>query len=408
MVFRPEEFAGIQSRSLQHMKNAHKKSIEERFLSALDSVLPSKRPVALHEPVFAGHDWDYVKECIDTGWVSSVGKFVDEFERSLVEITGATHAVATVNGTAALQIGLKVAGVLQNEEVLVPALSFVATANAVSHCGAIPHFVDISQTTMGMDPLALKEYLSQITEKRSGALCNRKTGRRVAAFVPVHAFGHPAALEDLSDISQEFGIPMVEDAAESLGSYINGRHTGTTGICGALSFNGNKIVTCGGGGALLFRDKELALRAKHLTTTAKLPHRWRFSHDEVAWNYRLPNLNAALGCSQLERLDDYLRSKRLLADRYENAFADDPDFLFVKEPPGSRSNYWLATVALNSPSFEIRDLLLSCANDSGILVRPAWDLLNRLPMYEHLPTAPLPVAERLSASLISLPSSPSL
>jgi perosamine synthetase len=379
-------------------------SIEGRFLSALTQVLPGERPISLHEPVFSGNDWAYVKECIDTGWVSSVGKFVDEFEKSIAEITGARHVVATVNGTSALQIGLNVAGVLPGDEVLVPALSFVATANAVSHCGAIPHFVDVSEISLGMDPAVLRDYLQSVTVKRAGALCNRESGRKIAAFVPVHAFGHPAQVDELSDISEEFSLPMVEDAAESLGSYLHGRHTGTTGLCGALSFNGNKIVTTGGGGALLFSDKGLADRAKHLTTTAKKSHRWEFNHDEVAWNYRLPNLNAALGCSQLERLDDYLTSKRLLAEKYKKVFLHDPDFRFVVEPKNSKSNYWLSTVALSAPSLSTRNRLLECANENGFLVRPAWNLLNKLPMYEHMPSAPLSVAERMSDALINLPS----
>jgi perosamine synthetase len=383
-------------------------AIEGRFLAALQSVLPDDRPIALHEPLFGGNEWIYVKECIDTGWVSSVGKYVDEFERRLVEITGSRFAIATVNGTAALHVALKLAGVAPGDEVLIPALSFVATANAVSHCGATPHFVDSNETTLGLAPEALRDYLASIAEKTNHGLCNKATGRRLAAVVPMHAFGHPVDIDGLLSLSSDFGIPIVEDAAESLGSSYHGQHTGTFGLFGALSFNGNKIVTTGGGGAILTQDAELARHAKHITTTAKRPHKWEFFHDEVAWNYRLPNLNAALGCAQLERLEEFIDGKRKLAGRYRQAFANEPDICFVDEPPGCRSNYWLGTIALRATSMATRDSLLAIANDSGLMVRPAWTLLNKLPMYRTCPSAPLPLAERLEAAIINLPSGPSV
>lgn len=388
------------------MTQAQTAAVEARFLAALNAVLPAARPLALHEPLFGGNEWNYVKECIDTGWVSSVGKYVDEFERLLAEITGSRYAIATVNGTAALHVGLKLAGVAIDEEVLIPALSFVATANAVSHCGAVPHFVDSSEITLGLDPLALREYLNWAAEKTGGGLRNKATGRRLAAVVPMHAFGHPADMESLLSVTTDFGLPLVEDAAESLGSLYHGRHTGTFGMCGALSFNGNKIVTTGGGGALLIQDAELARHAKHITTTAKRPHRWEFFHDEVAWNYRLPNLNAALGCAQLERLEEFVSAKRALADRYRQIFAADPDLEFVAEPADCRSNYWLGTARLRKPSLTMRDQLLAIANDNGLMARPAWTLLNRLPMYGKCPAASLTVAESLEAALINLPSGP--
>ncbi len=381
-------------------------AIEARFLAAMESVLPAVRPVALHEPLFGGNEWNYVKQCIDTGWVSSVGKFVDEFERRLTEITGSRYAIATVNGTAALHVALKLAGVEPGDEVLIPALSFVATANAVSHCGAIPHFVDSSETTLGLAPEALRDYLASTAEKTGDGLRNKATGRRLAAVVPMHAFGHPMDIESLLSLSVDFAIPIVEDAAESLGSLYHGQHTGTFGKFGAFSFNGNKIVTTGGGGAILTQDAELARHARHITTTAKRPHKWEFFHDEVAWNYRLPNLNAALGCAQLERLEEFIEGKRKLADRYRQIFAGDPDIRFVDEPPGCRSNYWLGTTILRTPSMAMRDSLLAIANDAGLMVRPAWTLLNRLPMYCACPAAPLPVAERLEAAIINLPSGP--
>lgn len=387
---------------------APRSGMETRFLAALEAVLPGERPLALHEPLFGGNEWTYVKECIDTGWVSSVGKFVDEFERRLAEVAGSRHAVATVNGTAALHVALKLAGVQPGDEVVVPALSFVATANAVAHCGAIPHFVDSEEKTLGLDPGALRDYLDSMADRSGGAARNKVTGRKLAALVPMHAFGHPADLDGLLGVAVDFGIPLIEDAAESLGSYYKGRHTGTFGLMGALSFNGNKIITTGGGGAILTQDAELARHAKHLTTTAKRPHRWEFFHDEVAWNYRLPNLNAALGCAQLERLDEFLDSKRALAARYRAAFADDQDMRFAEEPENCRSNYWLSTILLREPSATARDRLLAVANDAGFMARPAWTLLNRLPMYAASPAAPLPAAERLAATIVNLPSSPSI
>lgn len=383
-------------------------TLPNRLLSALQSVLGAPRPIALHEPRFAGNENAYVRECIDTGWVSSVGKFVDEFERRLAEATGSRHAVAVVNGTAALHLAMHVAGVKAGDEVLVPALSFIATANAVSHCGAVPHFVDSDLVTMGMDPHALREYLARIAEPAQGELRNRNTGRRIAAIVPMHAFGHPVDLAPLLELGAQLGVPVVEDAAESLGSYYHGRHTGTFGQLAALSFNGNKIITTGGGGAILMQDEALYRRVKHLSTTAKKPHRWEFFHDEVAWNYRMPNINAALGCAQLEQLPGFLASKRALANAYQAAFANDPDLRFMVEPEGCRSNYWLNAITLVEPSLTQRDELLAAANEAGYMSRPVWTLLNQLPMYEKCPSAPLPVAERLAASLINLPSSAGL
>ena len=366
---------------------------------------------SLHEPEFTGNEWAYVKECIDTGWVSSVGKYVDEFERRLAEFTGAKYCIAVVNGTAALHVALEVVGVKRNDEVIVPALSFVATANAVSHCGAIPHFVDSSDSTLGIDPEALAAHLGSIAEIIGGELRNRKTGRRIAAVVPMHTFGHPVELAGLMEVAARFNLPVVEDAAESLGSYYQGRHTGTFGQLGTLSFNGNKIVTTGGGGAIITNDEELARRIKYLTTTAKQPHRWAFYHDAVAYNYRLPNINAALGCAQLEALPDFLDRKRRLAEHYRRVFAQFPDLHFVDEPNGSRSNFWLNTIRIsniNQTDMTRRDALLEAANDAGFQCRPVWTLLNKLPMYLDSPSAELPIARALEASLINLPSSPKL
>lgn len=390
------------------MAGCNQKIIDD-FLGGLTAVLgEAGSPIALHEPEFAGHEWDYVKQCIDTGWVSSVGRYVDEFERQLAEYTGTRHAVAVVNGTAALHVALKLAGVGTNDEVIVPALSFVATANAVAHCGAIPHFADSAVDTLGLDPAALDEHLARIAEVTTEGLRNRETGRRIAAIVPMHVFGHPVALAPLLDLAAKYRVPVIEDAAESLGSFYQGRHTGTFGKMGVLSFNGNKIITTGGGGAILTDDAELARHAKHLTTTAKCSHRWEFFHDEVGYNYRLPNLNAALGCAQMERLPDMLMRKRRLAERYRVAFQDMAGVSFCLEPQGSSSNYWLNAVRLHVPDMPARDALLLAANSAGYGCRPAWKLLHRLPMYMDCPRAAIRVAEDLEASLINAPSSPRL
>lgn len=383
--------------------------LSQNFLFGLRQVLgDTNSSLSLHEPEFGGNEWTYVKECIDIGWVSSVGKYVDEFERKLAEFTGARHAVAVVNGTAALHVALQIAGVKVGDEVLVPALSFVATANAVSHCGAVPHFVDSNESTLGLDAEALASHLEFIAERTVDGLRNRNTGRRIAAIVPMHTFGHPVDMVSLMDVAARFSLPVVEDAAESLGSIYHGSHTGTFGCMGVLSFNGNKIITTGGGGAILTNDPDLARQAKHLTTTAKQPHRWEFFHDAVAYNYRLPNLNAALGCAQLERLPDFLSRKRHLAENYRKTFANIPGIHFVDEPEGCRSNFWLNAVRLGEPSMAGRDALLAVANDAGYQCRPAWTLLNKLPMYQDCPRAELFVAEALEASLINQPSSPKL
>lgn len=382
--------------------------LAETFVCTLREVLGEGNPVALHEPEFRGNEWMYVKECLDTGWVSSVGKYVDEFERRLCEITGARHAVAAVNGTAALQIALQIAGVKPGDEVLTPALTFVGTANAVVHAGAIPHFVDSSPDTLGVDPLALDAHLRHAGERTAQGLRNAATGRRIAAVLPMHAFGHPVDLDGLLEVAGRHGLVVVEDAAESIGSRYRGRHTGTFGAVGVLSFNGNKIITTGGGGAILTDDPQIARAGKHLTTTAKLPHRWAFNHDAVAYNFRLPNINAALGCAQLERLPDMLRRKRRLAESYARSFEGVEGVAFVKEPPGCESNYWLNAVRLDRPDLGTRDALLAAANDAGYQCRPVWTLMHRLPMYHDHPRAALDASEALEASVVNLPSSASL
>lgn len=362
-------------------------------------------PVALHEPHFAGNEWAYVKECLDTTYVSSVGKFVDRFEHDLAAYTGARHAVAVMNGTAALHMALHLAEVRPGDEVLVPALTFVATAAAVNYCGAIPHFVDSEERTLGLDPKGLREYLRGITEIRSGQCLNRNTGRVIRALVPMHTFGHPVDIEGVLAVARDFHLALVEDAAESLGSTIHGRHTGTFGLMGTLSFNGNKTITTGGGGAILTNNPELARRAKHLTTTAKVPHRWEYLHDEVGYNYRLPNINAALGCAQLEQLPDFLAAKRRIFECYRAAFAFVPQTRLVAEPEGCRSNYWLQTLLLDESVADQRDAILAATNDAGLMTRPTWTLMHRLAPYRSCPRMDLHIAQSLERRLINLPSS---
>jgi perosamine synthetase len=340
--------------------------------------------------------------------VSSVGAFVDRFERDLADFAGSRHAVAVVNGTAALHVCLQLAEVVPGDEVLVQALTFVATANAVTYCGAVPHFVDVEEGTLGMAPRALGEYLEDIAEVRGGACLNRKSGRRIRAMVPMHTFGHPVDLDGLQDVATRFGLELVEDAAESLGSLYKGRHTGNTGRVSALSFNGNKVITTGGGGAILTNDEQLARRAKHVTTTARVPHRWAFDHDMVGYNYRLPNLNAALGCAQLEQLPAFLERKRQLQGRYCEAFAGLAGIRVFAEPEGCRSNYWLQTLLLDETNGDLRDPILDVTNGAGLMTRPAWTLLHRLAPFAGCPRMDLPVAESLERRIINVPSSPQL
>lgn len=364
--------------------------------------------VVLHEPRFAGREWEYIKECLDSTFVSSVGKFVDRFEAELAVYTGAKHAIAVVNGTAALHVALRLVGVQANDEVLVPALTFIATVNAISYCNAVPHFVDSEERSLGVDPLALRSYLNTHTEQRSGLCFNRDSGRVIRALVPMHTFGHPVQLDELLAVAHDFNLVLVEDAAESLGSFYHGQHTGTFGRLGILSFNGNKTITTGGGGAILTNDNALALRAKHLTTTAKLPHAWHYVHNEIGYNYRMPNLNAALGCAQLEQLPQFIQAKRNLFERYSEAFAKVAGIGIQGEPDNCSSNYWLQTAVLDCDNVGQHDALLRALNAAAFMSRPAWTLMHRLEMYAACPSMALPVAESLAARLINIPSSASL
>jgi perosamine synthetase len=386
---------------------SNQNNLISQIVTAIRSVVGAG-PVALHEPSFNGNEYLYLKECLDSTFVSSVGKFVDRFEVDLAKFTGAKHVVAVVNGTAALHIALKLAGVKAGDEVLVPALTFIATANAITYCNATPHFVDSEAATLGVDAAKLRDYLMSHTEQRTGQCVNRATGQVVRALLPMHTFGHPVDLDGLLAIAQDFNIALVEDAAESLGSYYHGQHTGTFGLLGTLSFNGNKTITTGGGGAILTNNAELARHAKHLTTTAKLPHAWEFRHDEIGYNYRLPNLNAALGCAQLEQLPSKLAAKRVLFARYQSAFAQVAGLSLMGEPAQCQSNYWLQTLLLDANNACQRDAVLKATNDAGFMTRPAWILMHELTAFKACPSMNLAKVQSLTQRLINIPSSPDL
>lgn len=357
--------------------------------------------VALHAPVFTGNEKRYVLDTIESTFVSSVGAYVTQFEEMLCAATGARHAVACCNGTSALEMALRLAGVQQNDVVVTQALSFIATANAISHAGAEPVFVDVERSTLGLSPEAVQQFLEAHCRREQDVCRLVATGQRVAACVPMHTFGLPVRMDELAAVCNAWNIPLVEDAAEALGSRYKGQGCGTLGLLGALSFNGNKIVTTGGGGAILTNDDALAVRGKHLTTTAKLPHRWEFRHDAIAWNFRLPNLNAALGCAQLEQLEKFLAIKRKRAAAYVRLFAQS-DWEFVAEPEQSRANYWLCAVLTNSRAE--RDAFLTEANDASLGTRPVWEPLHTLPMYQHCLCGDLTVTMDIAARLVNLPS----
>lgn len=381
--------------------------VADLIVSALRDTL-GEGNFALHGPRFAGNEQRYVQDCIESTYVSSVGAYVARFESELAAYTGARRAVAVVNGTAALQVALRLAGVEANDEVIIPSLTFVGTANAVHYLGAIPHFADSNPSTLGLDPLALREWLRINAESAGDGYRNRSTGRRLRALVPVHVFGHPCDIDGLLAVARDFRLSLVEDAAESLGSFYQGQHTGTFGLLGTLSFNGNKVITTGGGGAILTNDERLADHAKHITTTAKRPHRWEYFHDDIGYNFRMPNLNAALGCAQLEQLPDFIISKRRLFGKYKQVFAGFQDVRLFEEPSDCESNYWLETLILGEHIVEQRDEVLEATNDAGLMTRPVWQLMHQLEPYKKCPCAPLPFAESVVQRLINLPSSAGL
>lgn len=385
--------------------NSADKEFVQNIINTVKSVLPDKEYISLHEPCFGGNEWEYVKDCLDSGWVSSVGAYVDRFEQMLCDYTGSSYAVAAVNGTAALHICLLLAGVKAGDEVLVPSLTFIATANAVTYSNAIPHFVDVEERTLGLDPFKLNDYLKEISEFRGNVCYNRFTGRPIRAVVPMHTFGHPVDIDPLQELCERYHLVMVEDAAESLGSLYKGQHTGTRGLVSSLSFNGNKTITTGGGGAILTSSESIAKLAKHMTTQAKTPHKWEFNHDMIGYNYRMPNINAALGCAQLEQLPGFIEKKRNLARRYQEAFQDVPGIKFFTEPDFACSNYWLNLLILNKENAGERDNLLESTNNAGIMTRPLWTLMHKLSMYNDCPGMDLSVAEDLERRIINIPSS---
>src|SRR5574344_1131308 len=354
-------------------------------------------------PVFAGNEKKYMEECIDTTFVSSVGKFVDCFENDMAAYAGCKKAVVCVSGTNALHMSMVLVGVERDDEVLTQALTFIATCNAISYIGAHPVFIDVDKSTMGLSPDALKEWLVKNAEIKNGQCYNRNSGRRVKACVPMHTFGHPARIVEIANLCEEYHIELVEDAAESIGSLYKGKHTGTFGKVGAISFNGNKTITTGGGGMLLFQDEELGDYAKHITTQAKIPHRWEFKHDHIGYNYRMPNINAALGCAQLENLENFIASKRKTAYEYAEFFKNVSDIKFFSEPENCRSNYWLCSIVMNS--HDAQQKFLEYSNNNGVMTRPIWELMNRLPMFEYCENDGLINARYFADRVVNIPSS---
>jgi perosamine synthetase len=358
--------------------------------------------IPLHAPVFNGNEKKYLNDCIDSTFVSSVGKYVDRFEEMIAEYTGAKKAIVTVNGTNALHLALLSVGVERETEVITQPLTFIATANAISYASAKPVFVDVDLDTMGMSPKALKKWLIENVKLINNQPINQSTNKRISAVVPMHTFGHPCRIDVIVEICNEYNIPLVEDAAESLGSTYKGKHTGTFGKIGVLSFNGNKTITTGGGGMLLTNDEELGKHLKHITTQAKIPHPWEYAHDFVGYNYRMPNLNAAIGVAQMEKLEEILASKRLIAEKYV-AFFRNGDIQFVTQPKNSISNYWLNAVVL-SDRVE-RDNFLKITNENAVMTRPIWQLMNKLEMFKYSQCGDLSNSEWLADRVVNIPSS---
>ena len=401
----------------------------KKTIDFIKSVYGNKEFTPLAVPVFQGNEKLYLNECIDTTFVSSVGKFVDRFEEDMAKYTGAKKAVVCVSGTNALHMSLLLAGVQRDDEVLTQALTFIATCNALSYIGARPVFIDVDKSTMGLSPDAMKEWLRANAEIRENknigngdilshtdrttpqypleqdalACYNKKTGRRIKACVPMHTFGLPVRIDEISDLCKEWHIELVEDAAESIGSLYKGQHTGTFGLIGAISFNGNKTITTGGGGMLLFNDEALGKYAKHITTQAKVPHRWEFRHDHIGYNYRMPNINAALGCAQLENIDKYVASKRKVATEYIEYFKNVADIDFFSEPENSFSNYWLSAIVLKDKKSQLE--FLQQTNDSGVMTRPIWELMNRLPMFANCENDGLENTIWFADRVVNIPSS---
>ena len=385
--------------------NEDKKFSQDLFARIIDfikSLYPDENPIPLHAPRFTGNEKKYVIDAIDSTFVSSVGKYVDRFEEMICEITGANFAIAVVNGTCALQIALNLAGVEQGDEVITQPLSFVATANAISYCGAMPIFLDVDRETLGLDPTALEYFLKSSTQIRNKTCYNSTTDKRISACAPMHTFGHPCRIDAIAEICDRYNIALVEDAAESLGSTYKGQHTGTFGLFGIYSFNGNKTVTCGGGGAIVTNDEGLSKKAKHLATTAKVSHPYEYVHDVIGYNYRMPNLNAALACAQLEQLDFFIEKKRELAKMYQGFFKS-LGIPFIKEPDHARSNYWLNAAIL--PDRKTRQIFLEATNKAKVMTRPIWKSLNQLEIYRECQTDALTNAQWFVDRVVNIPSS---
>lgn len=374
----------------------------DSFIRLVRDIYQTDQFIPLHEPRFLGNEKQYLLDVIDSTFVSSVGPYVSEFEQKIAEYCGSRHAIATVNGTAALHTALLLAGVKPGDEVITQAVTFVATCNAIHYCGAEPVFVDVDKVTLGLSPRALVDFLQEFAELREDGIYNLRSGRRIAACLPMHSFGHPCEMIELQKVCEQYQLPIVEDAAEALGSRLAGQHCGSFGQLGVLSFNGNKIITTGGGGMILTNDDELALRAKHLSTTAKLPHAWRFEHDQVGYNYRMPNLNAALGLAQLEQMPLFLQRKRELAERYQ-AWAESNAVEMVTEPDGAHANYWLNALLLDDG--QQRDDFLKTTNTQGVMTRPLWELMPNLPMYQYCQREHLSNSHWLAERLVNIPSS---
>jgi perosamine synthetase len=374
----------------------------EDIVSFIRSLFKSEEFIPLHEPRFLGNEKKYLIETIDSGFVSSVGKYVTQFEEMFAAAVGAKHAIAVANGTAALHAAMLVAKVGRDEEVITQPLTFVATCNAISYIGARPVFIDVDRDSLGLSAQKLKVWLEKNTEIKNGRCFNKSSKRLIRACVPMHTFGFPCEIENIRALCDSHHLTLIEDAAESLGSYVHGKHTGLFGHLGIFSFNGNKIITTGGGGVIVTDDSDLAKKAKHLTTTAKVPHRWEFVHDEIGFNYRMPNLNAALGCAQLEQLPRFIDAKRALAGRYQRFFAKTP-VKFLSEPEGTKANYWLNTIQFDSRID--RDDFLTYSNDQKVMTRPVWTLMNHLPMFRQHEAGDLTNAEWLADRLVNIPSS---
>lgn len=371
----------------------------------IKSLYPNQIPVPLHAPVFIGNEKKYLNDCIDTTFVSYVGKYVTQFEEMTAKYTGSKYAVAVVNGTAALQIALQVAGVKYGDEVITQPLTFVATTNAIKHCGANPVFVDVDIDTMGMSPEKLDDWLSKNTkyDNLKKRTINQSTNKPISAIVPMHTFGFTCRIDKIVEIGNKYNIPVIEDSAESLGSYYKNKHTGTFGLAGILSYNGNKTITTGGGGMIITDDEAFAKKAKHLTTTAKVPHAWEYFHDEVGYNYRLTNVSAAIGVAQMEKLDEIIENKCQTAEKYKQFFSTfAPSLIFMKEPANSHSNYWLNCVQLGNR--DERDAFLKETNANGVMTRPIWRLMTKLEMYKNCQTGNIDNSEWLEDRIVNIPS----